>query len=387
MFNRESLNKLLERIEQQSDLYTYWNEFQQYFTRKGFPIVGIHFDMINQDYKFREITQIFHYKDGTATGLGNISFQCDSRLMSNRNIVRGSVEGVEMKRNSRKNLSRDKNSQSNIEHQKTQLWKLENYDERKNELKKRYCRDDYEAIYGQGFGAQHRRRGQEWDITVPEEFNFQHRNYHDSIRNNYIKELVDEVDEEKELNYKFKAKAVPKHVKNKNLYGEIVEHNEEKKKLRKAKILEDYEFDRKFKAEWTAAGQFSKSSEQVERVNRDNGYHSYSPPKFKARAVPHYNRLGLYDELVHSKRIEQRTRYDQMRMFNEYKNTDEYYEERDEFWALPKRMADYERERKRVVMERNENAKNEFNEMFTFKPNINVHEDIDDWAQYFNEKQ
>jgi hypothetical protein len=144
----EKLKDLLLRIGKECDVYTDWNEFRQYFTRRGYPIIGIQFSM-NRNREF-ELANVNYQKKG-CPGLANMSFQTTN--VKGPSVSLPTIPVV------------------NEENERKELWKLPDRQKRVAELKSRMDEQQFEMIFGKDYRVADPKL-KSLMITRPEPFGF-----------------------------------------------------------------------------------------------------------------------------------------------------------------------------------------------------------------------
>ena len=166
----EILEDFLERVEEETDDFINWNEFRQFFTRRGFPIL------------------VFKYNEEDF-------------------------------------LKEDLNAEEDGD-KKLYLWTFPNYKERKNYLKSIWSQKHFENIFGKDMDYY---KNKDPDITVPKTFMLDHSN-----KKNFYEIFWEELDKKKEedvqkvLNYKIPFTKIPNSTYY-NIYQQMVEQEKLKK--------------------------------------------------------------------------------------------------------------------------------------------------------------
>ena len=171
----EILEDFLERVEQETDDYIDWNEFSQFFTRRGFPILVLKYN--EEDY------------------------------------------GVDEKKE-------EKNDK------KVYLWSLPNYRDRKNYLKSIWSQKHFEKIFGKDLTYY---KNKDPNVTVPKNFIFKHCNkkkFYEIFWEELEKKKEEDIQEV--LNYKIPFTQIPDSTYY-NIYQQMVEQENLKKEFWKEK--------------------------------------------------------------------------------------------------------------------------------------------------------
>lgn len=258
-----------------------WNEFIQYFTRRGYPV----FD-------------------------GNMVMLDDMKREYNRKTEKSRQERNE-----------------NVNFLDEYLWNIPKC-RRKEYLRNKLALKEFIKIFGRQNDINDQRR---YQVTVPEPFNFGESRSH-GYRKIFVDQLLAEkveADRRKEV----VARKIPKHVKQ-NLYEQMLE------KERQFQLEKEQRRDQWMEEQRLAQEQIlPEFMQEVNLADIKTKWHYDAPPTFKAREMPEYCKPGLYDELVESKYRMMREARDRM------KKAREMNEEKPYWSTMPERFQKYEIEK------------------------------------------